>query len=219
MSVSEQIRAYHGGLAGDKHHRYRSWEHCYGFFQGHSRTEIFQQRDTAALQLGFYLASWGMYRGSSFLLQSAYTVHLGVIDRLVEPGFSGLWEREIGSDPSDVELIPIVLNAAQAVRDAYADYGEPTDTLLTKILLGTFGCLPACDRYFIEGFKNRGFSFAYLNFPFVERILHFCTQHVAELRSEQARIKKSCGVHYPLMKLVDMYFWQIGYDLGTHEED
>ncbi|SPE17879.1 hypothetical protein SBA5_1140011 [Candidatus Sulfotelmatomonas gaucii] len=29
-------------------------------------------------ELRAYLASWGMYRGSTFSLQRAYTVHLGV---------------------------------------------------------------------------------------------------------------------------------------------
>jgi hypothetical protein len=39
------------------------------------------------------LASWGMYRGSSFLLQHAHTVHLGVIDLFVAPRLgSGSWE-------------------------------------------------------------------------------------------------------------------------------
>ena len=32
---------------------------------------------------------------------------------------------------------------------------------------------------------------------------------------EQAGIEESSGVHYPLMKLVDMYFWQIGYEMDT----
>jgi hypothetical protein len=39
----------------------------------------------------------GMYRGSGFLLQHAYTVHLGVIDQLVAPRFSVLWGQEFGS--------------------------------------------------------------------------------------------------------------------------
>jgi hypothetical protein len=61
-------------------------------------------RDHAALQLGFYLASWGMYRGSGFLLQHAYTIHLGVIDQLVAPQFSVLWEQEFGAGDDDSKL-------------------------------------------------------------------------------------------------------------------
>ena len=35
--------------------------------------------DYLSLQLAFYLASWGMYRGSSFLIQKDYRVHIPVV--------------------------------------------------------------------------------------------------------------------------------------------
>lgn len=48
---------------------------------------------------------------------------------------------------------------------------------------------------------------------FVERIIAFCNEHLTELRNEQTRIEATeGGMHYPLMKLADMYFWQIGYE-------
>jgi hypothetical protein len=215
MSIPEKIRAYHGVLSDDEHHRYRSWEHCYRFFRGIEPAGISAARDGAALQLGFYLASWGMYRGSSFLLQHAYTVHLKVIDCLFAPQFRPLWEMEFGSQEDDSTLIPTVLVAVQTVREAYAPFGQPTDTLVTKVLLGTLGCLPACDRYFLFGFKSEGFSYSYLNKPFIERLLEFCRLNMADLRNEQERIASTGGLCYPLMKLVDMYFWQIGYEAGV----
>jgi hypothetical protein len=45
------------------------------------------------------------------------------------------------------------------------------------------------------------------------RVLQFCRDNLDELLDQQARIKRSSGSHYPLMKLVDMYFWQLGYEL------
>jgi len=33
-----------------------------------------------------------------------------------------------------------------------------TDTLATKIMLGTMGCIPAYDRYFIAGLRTMNFS-------------------------------------------------------------
>jgi hypothetical protein len=43
-------------------------------------------------------------------------------------------------------------------------------------------------------------------------VLRFCRDNVRELQNEQIRIEKSSGVTYPLMKLVDMYFWQVAYE-------
>ena len=59
-----------------------------------TKAHLSDQRDEAAIQLAFYLASWGMYRGSSFLLQRAYSVHLGVIEHLAAPRIWSLWEAE-----------------------------------------------------------------------------------------------------------------------------
>jgi hypothetical protein len=107
-------------------------------------------------------------------------------------------------------IVSTVLAAAEAIRDGYRPYGRPTDTLVTKVLLGTFGCLPACDRFFIAGFKKADLSYSCVNEPFVERVLRFCNDNIVELRREQARIEATGSVRYPLMKLVDMYFWQMG---------
>ena len=71
-------RYYDQQCGRDPDGRGLSWEHCYEFFREH-RGDLRRVRDTAALQLGSYLASWGMYRGSSFLLQRPYTAHLPVI--------------------------------------------------------------------------------------------------------------------------------------------
>ena len=214
IEIHQKVVAYHGALAGDPHHRYRSWEHCYSFFRRTTPSGIADHRDMAALQLGFYLASWGMYRGSGFLLQRAYTVHLGVVDCLATPRFALLWERDVGAEAEDFGLIPIILAAIDAIRHAYRPFGEPTDTLVTKVILGTFGCFPACDRFFVDGFRRVGFQYSSLNEGFIEGILRFSHDNISDLRHEQARIEASSGVRYPLMKLVDMYFWQIGYEAG-----
>ncbi len=215
MSIAAKVRAYHAALCSDPHHRYRSWEHCYRFFRSTPPAQISDARNDAALHLGFYLASWGMYRGSSFLLRHAYSVHLRVIDSLSAPELRLLWKKDFGAEEDDYRLITSVLAAAEAVRSAYAPFGQPTDTLVTKVLLGTLGCLPACDRFFLFGFKNAGLSYSSVNKPFIERLLGFCKANIAELRAEQETITNAGGLRYPLMKLVDMYFWQIGYEAGV----
>lgn len=161
-----------------------------------------------------------MYRGSTFILQHDYTVHLAVVDSLTAPELNPLWRQEFGCTDQDIELLPIIFEAIKAIRKAYRPFGKASDTLVTKVLLGTIGCLPACDRLFKGGFCHNGYSFSKLNENFVNRVFTFCRENCEELRVEQARINRSSPVHYPLMKLVDMYFWQIGYDLenGTNDD-
>ena len=50
---------------------------------------------------------------------------------------------------------------------------------------------------------------------FLGRMVAFCQEHLGELRAEQTEISARAGVYYPLMKLVDMYFWQLGFEGGA----
>ena len=53
---------------------------------------------------------------------------------------------------------------------------------------------------------------------FVERIIAFCNENLEALRTEQRRIESAGGVYYPLMKLADMYFWQIGFEAAPAKD-
>ena len=139
---------------------------------------------------------------------------------LAKPCFSVLWDREFGSSQTDYDLVPKIVETIDDIRVAYQPFaeisasGQASDTLVTKVILGTLGCLPACDRYFIEGFKHTGFHYTRLNPSFIEQSLDSCLSNLRDLKKAQVAIEKAGGVRYPLMKLVDMYFWQIGFDRG-----
>ena len=215
--IAEKIKAYHG--VRGPHDRDRSWEHCYRYFHSADAGTIRKDHDQAALQLGFYLASWGMYRGSSFLLQYAYTVHVGVVDCLVEAKFSPLWDPGVGASSKDTTHASLILDLCQGVKNVYQPSAKAldknvSDILLTKVVLGTCGCFPAWDTYFHEGYKHCGFSPpSRLTPTFIQEILQFCLNHLSDLQTEQSRIEHAYGMRYPLMKLVDMYFHQIGLEL------
>jgi len=213
--IREQVWACYKATS-KAHGRSRSWEHCFQYFRRSTPEALLVDRHYAALQLGFYLASWGMYRGSSFLLQHDYTIHIGVIRQIVLPPFSVLWRQEFGAGENDVRLIPLIGDAIIAIRDAYRPFAPraATDTLVTKILLATFGCLPACDRFFVQGFKSADFKYSSVDSAFISEVSRFCRGHIRELREVQRKIEDASGLRYPLMKLVDMYFHQAGVELG-----
>jgi hypothetical protein len=55
--ISDAVMEYADLCYGDDNQRYRSWEHCYGYFRGRQSFKTDADIDIAALHLGFYLAS------------------------------------------------------------------------------------------------------------------------------------------------------------------
>ena len=90
-----------------------------------------------------------------------------------------------------------------------------TDTLVTKILLGTLGCIPAYDRYFIEGLRAKGLTYSTLTKTNFQSVVEFYKTNRDDFDSVQKSIQRKRGVDYPTMKLVDMYFWQIGFEKNS----
>ena len=88
----------HRRVAADPHHRFRSWGHCHRYFRQRERIRARGDLDHAALQLGFYLASWGMYRGSSFLLRKDYRIHSWAVRELLKPKYDMLLHVEFDSE-------------------------------------------------------------------------------------------------------------------------
>lgn len=58
--IYEIISKYHELSKVDKHHGFKSWEHCYNFFNANYKgIQEDKTLDHGCLNLAFYLASWG----------------------------------------------------------------------------------------------------------------------------------------------------------------
>ena len=211
------IRAYFEQTAIDPHSRYFSWEHCYKAFLTHRNAKDDPTADYLALHLAFYLASWGMYRGSTFLLQKDYKVHIPIAKIIQEKKYDPL----VGISAKDLCKERNLTLLEDIGKRIYACYAEDTpasdrkinaasDTLITKILLGTLGCVPAYDRFYKESVKKHHISSGNYNKKSVCRVAKFYCDH--EDSFEKLRLELSeCRIEYPPMKLMDMCFWQDGY--------
>ncbi|MES9999179.1 MAG: hypothetical protein ABW125_07235 [Candidatus Thiodiazotropha lotti] len=218
-SIKSKTLEYYGRLEGDKNHRYKSWEHCYAYFCN-EKPEL----DIASLHLAFYLASWGMYRGSSFLLWKDYLIHKEVVSHLLSKKHLQNIDFANASDSDIREILDLI----SWVKEWYQDHidlvnGEAkevnvTDTLATKILLGSLGCIPAYDQYFIKGIRHKGLSYSVIKFANFKSVVCFYKKNQSQFSLASQSIYKKSGIHYPAMKLVDMYFWQIGYEQDQQQE-
>ena len=215
---------FYNDLKADENGRYPSWEHCYShFIKARGSKEV--DYDYLSLQLAFYLASWGMYRGSSFLLQKDYRVHIPVVKELLSEKYDAL----VGIECTDFRKE----SNQQLLKDINSFLGQYYDkirrevkeqelknqlsfTLITKILMGTLGCVPAYDRYFIAGIKNQKVATGNYNLKSIMQLVDFYEKNSARLEPVGGKMEVE-GMPYPQMKMIDMGFWQVGFELDTNK--
>lgn len=216
--IKDTIFSFYHKLETDKNHRYKSWEHCFSYFSGKNI-----DRKIACLQLSFYLASWGMYRGSSFLLWKDYLIHQEVVDIILDYKHLQNIDYKRANQSNIGEIFALIKSVEKWYEtniqsvDGKKKKVNVTDTLITKILLGTLGCIPAYDRYFIDGLRKKRLSFSKLTQDNFIKVVTFYRENKRQFDDVQTKILKSSGIRYPSMKLVDMYFWKIGFDADNRE--
>ena len=166
MNVERSINQYLNGKGKSNgrqpDERFTSFDYCYNHFYSFYRDnrvpELADKSNIqlSCLQLGFYLASWGMLRGSSFLIEKSIKHYENVISVIskMEPT---LWEIDV--DCYNEENIELIMKAKCKLIDALGRKNAKTwDTLVSKIMLGVFGSVPAFDAYFTQGMKVSYFN-------------------------------------------------------------
>jgi len=190
-----------------QNHRYNSWNYCYDYF-GQENID----KDIASLHLAFYLASWGMYRGSSFLLQRDYKFLTPVVEIILK--YKELRDVEITKENQDFvkKLFVLVTEIRdyffkQKFSDINKEQREASDTLITKIILGTLGITPAYDRYFVQGSSFKSFDENSM-----KEIIKFAVENEKIIKDYQQKFYLKFDILPPIMKIIDMYFWGFGKD-------
>ena len=79
--------------------------------------------------------------------------------------------------------------------------------------MGTMGCVPAYDRYFIAGIKSVQIATGNYNISSIMQLAKFYEQHFDEFEAARKKLVLN-DITYPQMKLLDMGFWQMGVDIA-----
>ncbi len=167
--------------------------------------------------LGFYLASWGMFRGSSFLLQKSVKCFEPTV-RYISRLERSVWNIDV--DSYSDENIHTITEIYKDIKGCLIDNANADLVLITKILLGVFGFVPAFDRYFAHTFRDIsggqcGFrrvnknsltlikDFYLANREIIDRLSShtFTTDFLTGLKTPR---------NYPKAKLIDMYGFNMG---------
>ena len=221
-AIDELINAaqtFYDDARANENGRSRSWEHCYRVFRD-ARTDPSPDYDYLSLHLAFYLASWGMYRGSSFLLQKDYKVLSPVVEKVLKPEYDCLFGiactdlREPGVQDRLEKLSDYIAAHFRPIRNEVAGRevaSQVSPVLITKILMGTLGCVPAYDRFFEEGARHLGLEKKSYNEDSLLELADIYEAHNDRLE-EARRGMRTDDLIYPQMKLLDMGFWQVGFE-------
>jgi hypothetical protein len=134
--------------------RYASFDYCYNYFQSFRESGSIQalaspeNLQSSCLHLGFFLASWGMFRGSSLLLNRSVRFFAPVI-RVIASSAIRLWE--IDAHVYTEDNIRELLHFRRTIAEAWGPQAAPSDILATKIMLAVFANIPAFDNFFKNG--------------------------------------------------------------------
>ena len=205
--------------------RYTSFDYCYNYFKTNSSEYILKNMEKSCLVLGFYLASWGMLRGSSFILQKSIKFYEPIIQYIAELD-KNYWSIDVDNySVENINKILIVYKKFNEIIIPKNEKGKPAAdaTLLTKILLGVFGFIPAFDTNFLKAFKfmsndNRGFKV--VNIKNLKIISEFYSSNkivIDEFASTTKTYDFATGektnISYTKAKIIDMYGFMVGLKL------
>lgn len=210
MNILEYINGKNG-LGGIRpNERYASFDYCFNYFQSFRDADRLREMatseymQTSCLQLGFYLASWGMLRGSAALLQKSVKA-LEPVVQVISSASPALWL--IDADSYTMPNIRILLDLKAAITRSLHAAGGASDILVSKIMLGVFGNVPAFDTNFKAGFDVSTFGHLAL-----VKIGRFYDQYSAVIdRYRLPTLDFSSGMptqrHYTRAKVIDMIFF------------
>lgn len=208
IDITANLGAYLGERQPDA--RYSSFDYCFNYFQTQyesgeaAKIATESNLELSCLHLGFYLASWGMLRGSSDLLRRSVRAFKPVIQTIAQADLN-MWRLDV--DSYTPESVTTLLSFEKSIRHALQG---ASDTLVTKIILGVFGSVPAFDAYFKLGFGVTTFGRRSL-----DMIANFYRAHSDEI--ESARVPTltfhtggESPRRYTRAKVIDMIFFVEG---------
>jgi len=213
-----------GSLAkGVSHPRSQSYDHCYNYFlDNHSNLARDMEKSCAAL--GFYLASWGMYRGSAYLFKNTNSAHFVPLIEYIENHADEL--RPIDLHVYDDANIGRVCRAYKEIGDLVLEgTGSARVTLVTKIMIAVFGRVPAFDSFFNRGMarvhapfeRNQRVAFHAFDELRLRRLSDFYLANQTEIDELSAESRtvgfpdgSVTGHRLTRAKIADMYAFNLG---------
>lgn len=187
-----------------------SWQQCYDYFGRDDRRFAI---DEGALRLAFYLASWGMYRGSADIRNYSYQALIPVVSTLRRPDARALRDVTLEDALKRVDELFDLLRSIDDDLQRTMSRISVTDTLKTKIALGTVACIPAYDRFVAIAARRLGWP-ASLTGRSYSKLLSGAIEH-KQFHAFCETVTDE-GIALPEMRLLDAFLNYLGWRLANN---
>lgn len=219
--AAENFLRLEDGQTPSQHGRERSWDFCYNYFQASPLPT--KEMELSCLQLGYYLASWGMMRGSSYLFRATNARHYREAIETVER-YNPQMQDIDAHRYAEPDVQNLLLDAYAELREALVPADVSALTLVTKVMMGVWGVLPSFDTYFIRGFRALGESkkeqtaFRGVSHRSLDLLGYFYSEHAMEIDAVSDRLTTLdfttgdfTGRCFSRARVIDMFGFQKGF--------
>lgn len=214
-----------------------SFDFCYSYFKN---TDASADVEKSCLIIGFYLASWGMFRARSFLFKKSSKYFERLVEYIADQqkNKKDIWTIDVDTYPENYNLL---LDIYEGIKNnimpkkgsgLFEERDHADLTLVTKIMLGVYGFVPAFDSNFIKGFNDlyKG-KVSFNQFSYKKRsadkqpldtIHNFYIENKGIIDNISSKLYildfktgQESNLNYPKAKIIDMYGFQKGADAFT----
>ncbi len=183
--------------------RYSSFDLCYSYFINNKGNLVGANMETSCLQLWAFLSSWGMVARGNALQGKSYASLKDVIQFINNnPQF---YLSKIDSNNYVDEMAALYLGIKKALNLTQASQ----KTIITKIMLGVYACIPAFDQYVCETLRTS--TIGDLSQRNIQSIVSLYNNHKQQIDSLAATTPVISfngiyinGLHYSPAKIIDM---------------
>jgi len=197
--------------------RYTSYDYCFNYYQSFLKSDRIKalasekNLNLSCLHLGFYLASWGMYRGSGMLLQTSVKIFEPLIN-LISDLDKKYWRIDVDSY-SKKNNIQFMIDISKIIKKSFLEYYPNfivSDTLITKIMTVIFGSVPAYDNYFNRGlFSKQSCVLSMDSLNFIIKFYKYYSKIIdsLEIHTLDYNTSNLTDNIYSKAKIIDMICW------------
>lgn len=213
-----------------ENHRFRSYDYCKNLFDKYYQkvldgaTLTSGEKDYFALNLFCYLASWGMLRGSGWLLGRSYKFFIPLCEVLFDRKYKNLRTMDpLQGNYNTIEVVALHDTLDEKINNILQEDNledkKASRLMLCKIMMGTYGCVIAYDDYDLKGLDVLGVHTNNASSLSVE-LLQDTAEIIIDHKEEFEKIMKDMEtyidpetqkpVNYTVFKVLDMILWEYG---------